>query len=428
MAAPVVTSVSPNEGPAAGGTTVTVNGTGFTNVTSVRFGTKPAPSFTVTTVNGVTKLTAVTPSGTGTVNVTVTTTQGTSNQFVPFTYVSPVPTLSNLSPNQGSSSGGTSVTLTGSKLSGATGVLFGGVAAASFTVDSSTQITAVSPAHAAGPVNVTVTTPGGTSNALAFTYVAAPSITGLSPNQGSSSGGTSVTLTGTDFSGATGVLFGGVAAASFTVDSSTQITAVTPAHVAGPAAVTVTSPSGVSNPDDPNAFFFYAESPSLAALAPPSGPTAGGTTVTLSGSSLLGATAVLFDGAEAASFTVDSATQLTAVTPSHAPGVTQVTVTTPGGTSNPVDYVFLDAPALVSLAPDRGPAHTATVVTLTGDNLATTTSVQFDAVPASFTVVSPTQITTVVPTDTAGSVFVTVTTPAGTSNGLTYTRVAAPAV
>jgi hypothetical protein len=424
MAAPVVTSVSPNQGPAAGGTTVTVNGTGFTNVTNVRFGTKPSPSFTVTTVNGVTVLRAVTPAGTGTVNVTVTTTQGTSTQFVPFTYVSPDPTLSSLTPTQGASSGGTTVTLTGSNLSGATAVQFGGEAA-SFTVDSGTQITAVSPAHAAGPVDVTVTTPGGTSNALAFTYIAAPSVTGLSPTQGPVSGGTTVTLTGTDFSGATAVEFGGVAAASFTVDSSTQITAVTPAHVAGPAAVTVTAPAGVSNPENPNAFFFFAESPSLASLAPPSGPTAGGTAVTLSGSGFFGATAVLFDGMAAASFTVDSATQITAVTPAHVPGTATVTVTTPGGTSNPVHYVFLDVPVLVSLAPDQGP-QTATVVTLTGANLTTATSVQFDAVPAPFTVVSPTQITAVAPAGPAGPLSVTVTTPAGTSNGLTYTRIAAP--
>ncbi|GAA2627811.1 hypothetical protein GCM10010307_17130 [Streptomyces vastus] len=362
-------------------------------------------------------------------NVTVTTSGGTSTQFVPFTYLA-APSLSGLSPAEGSVSGGTTVVLTGADLSGVTAVDFGGVPAASFTVDSSSQITAVTPAHAAGPAEVRVTNSSGTSNALtfAFTSIAAPSVTSLSPNQGPVSGGTTVVLTGANFSDVTAVEFDGVPATSFTVDSSTQITAVSPAHVAGAAAVTVTTPGGTSNPNDPNTYFYYAALPSLTDLVPPSGPTAGGTTVTLTGTDLLGATAVRFDGVPATSFTVDSATQITAVTPSHASGVVEVTVTTLGGTSSSLGYVFLDAPVLVSLEPDQGPAHTATVVTLTGDNLATTTSVQFDEVPASFTVVSPTQITTVAPADTAGPVSVTVTTPAGTSNGLTYTRLAAPAI
>ncbi|MFF9815919.1 IPT/TIG domain-containing protein, partial [Streptomyces sp. NPDC014006] len=199
MAAPVVSSASPNQGPESGGTAVVITGTGFTSVLAVRFGVKAATSYTV---NSSTQITAVTPSGSGTVNVTVATSQGTSTQTVPFTYVV-APSVSGVSPNQGSVSGGTTVTLTGVNLSGATAVSFGGVPAASFTVNSGTQITAVSPAHAAGAVAVTVTTPSGTSNPVDFTYVAAPSVSGVSPNQGSVSGGTTVTLTGVNLSGAT---------------------------------------------------------------------------------------------------------------------------------------------------------------------------------------------------------------------------------
>jgi hypothetical protein len=420
----VVSSVSPNQGSTSGGTTVTVTGSGFTGVTNVRFGVKSATSYTV---NSSTQITAVTPSGVGTVNVTVTTTQGTSAQAVLFTYVT-TPSLTGVSPNQGPVAGGTTVTLTGANLSGATGVQFGGVAASSFTVDSGTQITAVAPARAAGAAAVTVTTPAGTSNALTFTYIATPSLTGVSPNQGPVAGGTTVTLTGANLSGATGVQFGGVAASSFTVDSGTQITAVAPAHAAGAAAVTVTTPGGTSNAADPNAFFFYAAPPLLTVLEPASGPTAGGTVVTLTGSGLLAATGVQFGGVAASSFTVDSGTQITAVAPAHAAGAAAVTVTTPGGTSDPVDYFYLNTPVLVSLVPAQGPTDTMTVVTLTGNDLATATAVQFGVLSASFTVASPTQITAVVPTGPAGPVPVTVTTPAGTSNALTYTRVAAPSI
>ncbi|MEV6183324.1 IPT/TIG domain-containing protein [Streptomyces sp. NPDC052015] len=423
MAAPVVSSVSPNQGPASGGTTVTVSGTGFTGATAVRFGTKAATSFTV---NSSTQITAVSPSGTGTVNVTVTTSQGTSTQQIPFTYVT-APALSSLSPPQGPVAGGTTVTLTGTNLTGATAVRFDGIAATSFTVNSSTQITAVSPTHAAGAAAVTVTTPGGTSNALTFTYLALPSVTGLSPSQGPVAGGTTVTLTGTNLTGATAVRFDGVAATSFTVNSSTQITAVSPTHAAGAAAVTVTTPGGTS-PDNPNAYFFYAALPLLTALAPASGPTTGGTTVTLTGNDLLGATAVGFDAIAATSFTVDSATQITAVSPAHAAGAAAVTVTTPGGTSNPLTYSYLPASTLSALSPVQGPTHAGTLITLTGSNLTTTTGVRFGSTPASFTVVFPTQITAVAPAGPVGPVAVTATTPAGTSNALTYTRIEAPAI
>ncbi|MET9845715.1 IPT/TIG domain-containing protein [Streptomyces ossamyceticus] len=426
MAAPVVSSVSPNQGAPAGGTTVTVTGTSFTGATAVRFGSKAATSFTV---NSSTQITAVSPSGTGTVNVTVTTIQGTSTQTVTFTYVTvSAPSLTGLSPSQGPVSGGTGVTLTGANLSGATAVRFDGVAATSFTVVSATQITAVAPAHAAGAAAVTVTTPGGTSNSLVYTYFAAPTVTGVAPSQGPVSGGTGVTLTGANLFGATAVRFDGVAATSFTVDSATQITAVTPPHAAGATAVTVTTPGGTSSPDDPQAYFYYAASPALAAAAPPSGTTAGGTTVALTGADLLGATAVRFDGVAATSFTVDSATQISAVTPTHAAGATAVTVTTPGGTSNPVTYVYLAPPTLLATVPDQGPTHGGTVITLTGTNLAATTEVRFDATPVPFTVVSPTQITAVAPAGTDGPVSVTVTTPAGTSNALTYTRLTAPGI
>src|SRR4029077_5901692 len=145
------------------------------------------------------------------------------------------PAVANVNPNTGPTQGGTSVTITGTNFSGATAVSFGSNAAASFTVNSATQITATSPAGI-GTVDVTVTTPGGTSatsTADQFTYVPAPAlaptVTNINPNTGPTSGGPSVTITGTNFSSAAAVRFGSNAAASFTVNSATQITATSPA-------------------------------------------------------------------------------------------------------------------------------------------------------------------------------------------------------
>ncbi|WP_421928847.1 putative Ig domain-containing protein [Neoaquamicrobium sediminum] len=84
------------------------------------------------------------------------------------------PSITNISPNNGPEAGGTSVTITGTNFTGATAVTFGGTAAASFTVNSSTTISAVTPAGTAGAVDVAVTTPGGTNTETGgFTYTAA---------------------------------------------------------------------------------------------------------------------------------------------------------------------------------------------------------------------------------------------------------------
>ncbi|MFB7460710.1 IPT/TIG domain-containing protein [Streptomyces sp. NPDC056188] len=336
------------------------------------------------------------------------------------------PTVSSISPAQGASSGGTVVTVTGTGFTGVTAVQFGGGAATSFTVLSSTQLTAITPAGT-GALNVAVTTGQGTSTqTVTYTYVAAPAVSGVTPGQGPVSGGTSVTLTGTNLSGATTVLFDGVAAA-FTVLPPSRIVAVTPAHAPGAAAVTVTTPGGTSNPDNPSAYFYYTPVPSLTDIKPPAGPSAGGAAATLTGSGLLNATAVRFD-TTAASFTVVSDTRMTLVTPTHAAGAAAVTVTTAGGTSNPLSYVYLDAPSLTSVTPGQGPTYDGAVVTLTGANLTTTTAVDFNGIPAAFTVLSPSSLTAVAPAGAAGVVTITVTTLAGVSNGLPYTRIAGPAI
>ncbi len=111
----------------------------------------------------------------------------------------------------------------------------GGTAVTTFTVDSATQITATTAAHAAGLVDVAVTTPGGTGTGTGlYTYVTpAPTVVSINPTSGTTLGGTSVTITGTNFTGATAVTIGGTAVTSFTVDSATQITATTAAHAAG---------------------------------------------------------------------------------------------------------------------------------------------------------------------------------------------------
>ncbi|WP_051133431.1 IPT/TIG domain-containing protein [Nocardia paucivorans] len=325
---PTITSLSPTSGPTTGGTPVTITGTDFIGPLTVRFG----GTATAFTIDSTTQITAIAPAGAaGTVQVTVTTSAGTSNG-VDYTYIA-VPALNSISPNQGPTSGGTTVTLTGSGLTGATAVAFGAALATSFTVDSDTQITAIAPAGT-GIVPVTVTGPGGTSNAVPYLYVILPAITAVEPTAGPTSGGNSVVITGTDFIGPLTVRFGNTATV-FTIDSSTQITAVAPPGSPGTVQITVTGSGGTSN----GVTYTYVGVPVLTGIAPDSGPAAGGTAVVLTGTGLSTASGVNFGATPATSFTVDSDTQVTAVAPAGT-GTAQVTVTTLGGTSNDLSFIY----------------------------------------------------------------------------------------
>jgi hypothetical protein len=160
------------------------------------------------------------------------------------------PTVSSISQTVGNISGGTSVTITGTGFSGTTAVDFGSTPAESYIVVSSTSITAVSPTGTTGAtVDVTVVNSLGTSatsSADQFTYYARPVVTGLSAVSGSTLGGTSVTITGSGFTGTTAVDFGSTSAASFTASGDSSITAVSPAGAAGTVDITVANPVGSS--------------------------------------------------------------------------------------------------------------------------------------------------------------------------------------
>ncbi|WP_137967033.1 IPT/TIG domain-containing protein [Streptomyces antimycoticus] len=302
----------------------------------MRFGSTSA-SFTVVSD---TQISAVAPPGSGTVQVTVTGPGGTGSGAA-YSYVSaPVPVLTSVSPGQGPVGGGNTVTLTGSALTGVTGVTFGSTPATSFTVVSATQITAVAPPGATGPVQITVTGPGGTSNGVTYFYVGVPTLTGAAPALGPVSGDNIVTLTGTNLLGATAVRFGSTPALSFTVVSATQISAVAPPG-SGTVQITAATPGGTSN----GVPYTYVAVPVLTSLSPTQGPLNTGTTVTLFGSGLTTTSTVLFDTTPT-SFTVVSDTWVTAIAPSGAAGPVNVRVTTPGGTSNSLVYTRVGAPGI----------------------------------------------------------------------------------
>ena len=153
------------------------------------------------------------------------------------TFVTPAPTVTSFTPT--SALAGATVIIRGTNFTGTTQVQFGGVNAASFTVISATEISAVVAVGGASG-NVSVTTPAGTANLAGFTFLAPPTISGFTP--ATAQAGATITINGNAFTGATDVKIGNQSVA-FTLVSATQITATAPV-LGGGGLISVTTPVG----------------------------------------------------------------------------------------------------------------------------------------------------------------------------------------
>jgi hypothetical protein len=166
--------------------------------------------------------------------------------------------------------------------------------------------------------------------------------------------------------------------------------------------------------------------PTVTAVTPTSGPTAGGRTVTVTGTHLTGATAVHFGSAAGTTVTVLSDTSLTVRTPPHAAGTVHVTVSTPDGTSatSTADrYRYLARPTVTSVSPHSGPRAGGTLVTVLGHAFVSGATVRFGTTAGTHVrVVSSTKLTVRSPSHAAGRVHVTVRTGGGTSATLSADR------
>ena len=282
------------------------------------------------------------------------------------------PTVSAVSPNAGPTSGGTAITITGTGfVSGATVVIgqgsgagAGAIAATNVTVVTSTEITAITGGGAkAGAWSLYVSTAGGTSAANIgdnFSYEPTPTVSKVSPNAGPVAGGTAITITGRGFVKGTTVvvgqgsgLTGAIMATNVKVVSPTEITAVTGGGAKpGSFGLFVITPGGTSVAKNPlNQDFTYYPLPTISAVSPNSGPTSGGTAITITGTGFIslavsqqnftveigqgggaGPTAIL-----ATNINVGSSTTITAITGGGAKAGTfgVFVIASSGGTSIP---------------------------------------------------------------------------------------------
>lgn len=252
---PSVSSAWPASAPVDTLTTVAFGGQGLGSTTSVLV--DGVPDGNLTTVTPSTVRLAL-PSG---LAVGVHSLVVHSDAFgdlapISFTVTPPLPELVSATPSSGGLTGGTTVQLSGSHLTGVTSVRFGSTYAA-FTILNDDLIEAKAPAHGAGAVGVTVSVPWGSRTVdNLYTYVAAPTVTSINPVEGSTAGATEVTIIGSGFTTATNVQFGTTPASSFTVTSPTTIVAVAPPHPAGIVDVRVVNPGGSSAPTAAGAFTY----------------------------------------------------------------------------------------------------------------------------------------------------------------------------
>lgn len=420
VGAPNLISASPNAGPVAGGTTVTVAGTNLTGTTAVTVGGSAATSVTVVSDN---QLTIVTPAhAAGLVDIVVTTASGPGTLTNGYTYVpAPLPTVTSAVPNNGSTNGGTNVILSGSNLTGTTAVAFGGTAAASFTVLSDNAISAVTGARAAGLVDVTATTPQGTATYTnGFLYVAPPNPTQTNPNLGSTNGGTVVMVTGTGFTGATSVTVDGIPGTNLTVQSDMQLTFTTPPGTSGPRDLVVTGPYGSGT-----VTFVYVSPPNPTIAIPDDGSTSGGTSVTLSGQGFIGPLTVTVGGNAATNVVVNSVNELTFDTPAGTAGAADIVVTNVYGSGTLAGgFTYVAPPVVASLNVTAGSILGGTSLQITGRNFTGVTGVRFGGTSVTgLGLVDDNTLNVTTPAHPAGLVDVEVTTTYGTGslvNGYIY--------
>jgi len=312
---PTITSFSPTT--ATRGDTITISGTGFSGTTYVYFGGTNASSFNV--VNDKTIKAVVGNGSTGSVEVY---NPADSSTLAGFIYTTPPPLVTSFSPTSGIQGDG--IYVYGNGFTGATSVSFGGVPASSFYVYSDTYLYAVVGKGATG--SVSVTTASGTGSLAGFVYTGSPVITSFTPTNAIK--GDTVTIYGYAFTGTTLVTFGGVSA-SFTIVDDDTIKAVVGNGATG--SVSVISQYGTGTLAG---FTFVAPTkPTITSFTPTSTCPGTSATVFITGSNFTGATAVTVGGKAVDSFTINSATSITAYVGANQTGSIAITNSIGTGTS-----------------------------------------------------------------------------------------------
>lgn len=302
---------------------------------------------------------------------------------------------------------GQTVTITGLFLSSATGVSFGGVPAASFTVVSPTQITAVvGNIGASGAVQVQ--SPLGTVAApLSFTWTGQPTITSIAPSLNVV--GQTITIRGSEYHPTPFVSIGTQLASSVTAASLTELRVVFAQATTG--VLNIIASGGTVSWQQPLTVYASPTLTSLSTTQP-----LPGALFTVRGTNFVQGQTQVSIGSVPVQATVNSPTQMTLVAPQSANGTLQIT--TPAGTVlSSTAIVIIPPPTIASALPNE--PQVGDVIALVGTNYVNVQTVSIGGIPATFAVNSPTSISAIVPPFSAASptssATVSVTTRSGTA-------------
>ena len=342
---PEITDSDPVEG--IEGTEITITGTGFKATQGTGGVTIGGSAATITSWSD-TEIVCEAPAGTpGAEDIVVTNSDGFSDTLSGgFIYLTE-PSITNIDPVSGPDTGGTEITITGTGFlaaQGSGGVTVGGVAA-SITSWSDTEIVCDTPAGSLGAKDVIVTNDDALSDTDAggFTYLATPSIDDIDPVSGTSAGGTEITISGTGFQanqGSGSVKIGG-SAASITSWSDTEIVCDTPSGTIGAKNVVVENDNGYT--DTATGGFTYLTPVALTDIDPATGPSVGGTEVTITGTGFLAnqGTGSAHLGGNDITITSWSDTEIVGNAPAHDPATVGLVVVNNDGLSDTLEDAFV---------------------------------------------------------------------------------------
>lgn len=329
---PSVTSVSPNQGPIAGGTTVTITGTDFFAGATVKVGSGDCLNVNVLSSTSITCLLPGQTAGAKTVEV-----KNSDNQVGSlasgYTYYA-APVISGISPTSGRTTGGTLLTISGSGFRSGSAISVGTVTCdVDVNTISDSSIKCITRPGEVGSYKVKVTNIDGQqfeSTSELFTYRGLPTISSLSPISGPASGGTTLTITGTNFFSGDKIVLGDPNASPYqTFDcnnisrvDSTTMTCVTPAKAARVYDVMVKSSDATTQYKQ----FTYRPAPVISDVTPSSGVQAGGTSIMITGTGIDAQTVVKVGGKTCtnADFKSNTSLTITCSTPPSSVGAQKV--------------------------------------------------------------------------------------------------------
>jgi hypothetical protein len=433
---PTLTSIAPNTGVRGTTVPVTLTGTGLSSETAVNVSGSGITVSGITIVGDttVTANFAISSGATLSTRAVSVTTPGGTTITVPFTVTGP--TLASIAPITGIRGSTVPVTLTGSALTGATGITVtgSGISVNSIVVApggaTATANFVISGTATVSTRTVSVVTPIGNTNTVTFT-VTAPTLTSMTPVNGQAGTSVPVTLTGSSLTGVTAITVSGsgVTASGITVVNDTTVTAnlaITLGAAATARNLSVTNAGGATSPN--LTFTVVAPpAPTVSSITPNTGVRGTTVPVTITGSNFTttGTTVAISGGnVTVGSVAVASSTSITAnLTITATSPITNrtVTVTTPGGSAT--TNFTVQGPSLASVAPATGTHGTTVPVTFTGIGLNGATLITVSGGSVTCTVTSTTSTTInascVIASGTTRSARnVYATTPIGITNTL----------